>query len=75
MADGKGMSSMLHARAGDKKVNVRKSSLQALESIICLVGDAYNKEDIAVIRTRSQDPALSVRKQVCFPCHIIVILN
>ena len=64
MADGKDMSSMLRSRATDRKVNVRKSSIQALETIICLMKEVFNLEDINVIKERCQDPALSVRKQV-----------
>ncbi len=35
---------MLRRRAGDEKVNVRKAAIQALENIIILESDQYNKE-------------------------------
>ena len=35
---------MLRRRAADEKVNVRKVALQALENIIRLDGDNFNKE-------------------------------
>ena len=44
LADGKGVMSLLRRRAGDEKVNVRKAALQALENIIKLESDGFNKE-------------------------------
>ncbi|XP_077865348.1 condensin-2 complex subunit D3-L-like [Saccoglossus kowalevskii] len=57
------MLSMLRRRAVDVKTGVRKSAIQALESVIRLDMSNISKEDIQVIRTRCQDTALSVRKQ------------
>ena len=44
LGDGKGVMSLLRRRAGDEKVNVRKAALQALENIVKLESDGYNKE-------------------------------
>ncbi|XP_013421009.1 condensin-2 complex subunit D3-like [Lingula anatina] len=44
LADGKGVVSMLRRRACDEKVNVRKAALQALENVVRMEGDAFNKQ-------------------------------
>ncbi|XP_070565322.1 condensin-2 complex subunit D3-L-like isoform X2 [Ptychodera flava] len=54
---------MLRKRAHDEKTGVRKSAIQAIESIIKLDMTNISKEDIQVIRAKCQDAALSVRKQ------------
>ncbi|KAK3583282.1 hypothetical protein CHS0354_011171 [Potamilus streckersoni] len=63
LEDSEGVLSMLRRRCGDEKVNVRKSSLQAIERIIRFEAPNYRKKDLEILRDRCRDPALSVRKQ------------
>ncbi|KAL3841668.1 hypothetical protein ACJMK2_019782 [Sinanodonta woodiana] len=63
LEDSDGVLSMLRRRCGDEKVNVRKSSLQAIERIIRFEAPNYRKKDLEILRDRCRDPALSVRKQ------------
>lgn len=44
MVDGRSVVSTLRRRAGDGKVNVRKAALQALENIVRLDGEAFQKQ-------------------------------
>uniref|UniRef100_A0A803T7G9 Condensin-2 complex subunit D3 n=1 Tax=Anolis carolinensis TaxID=28377 RepID=A0A803T7G9_ANOCA len=54
---------MLRLRAGDEKINVRKSALQVLMSILKYQVTPCTTEDLATLQDRCRDPAVSVRKQ------------
>uniref|UniRef100_A0A803TER8 Non-SMC condensin II complex subunit D3 n=1 Tax=Anolis carolinensis TaxID=28377 RepID=A0A803TER8_ANOCA len=60
---GKEIMGMLRLRAGDEKINVRKSALQVLMSILKYQVTPCTTEDLATLQDRCRDPAVSVRKQ------------
>uniref|UniRef100_H9G4I1 Condensin-2 complex subunit D3 n=1 Tax=Anolis carolinensis TaxID=28377 RepID=H9G4I1_ANOCA len=61
--NGKEIMGMLRLRAGDEKINVRKSALQVLMSILKYQVTPCTTEDLATLQDRCRDPAVSVRKQ------------
>nr|XP_060643339.1 condensin-2 complex subunit D3 [Anolis sagrei ordinatus] len=61
--NGKEIMGMLRLRAGDEKINVRKSALQVLMSILKYQVIPCTTEDLATLQDRCRDPAVSVRKQ------------
>ncbi|XP_042229630.1 condensin-2 complex subunit D3-like isoform X2 [Homarus americanus] len=74
--------SMLHRRALDDKVTVRKSALQVLENLMRLDNEMLTEKNLEVLAEHCRDPALLVRKQIitslstlmnCYPEHETVI--
>nr|XP_045590344.1 condensin-2 complex subunit D3-like [Procambarus clarkii] len=74
--------SMLHRRALDDKVTVRKSALQVLENLMRLDNEMLSDKNLEVLAEHCRDPALLVRKQIitslstlvtCYPQHEAVI--
>ncbi|XP_068094896.1 condensin-2 complex subunit D3 isoform X2 [Hyperolius riggenbachi] len=61
--DGQEMLETLRLRAADGKTTVRKSALQVLMSILKYSLVPCSAEELAILRDRCRDPALSVRKQ------------
>lgn len=56
--------SMLHRRALDDKVTVRKSALQVLENLMRLDNEMLSEKNLEVLAEHCRDPALVVRKQI-----------
>ncbi|XP_068227070.1 condensin-2 complex subunit D3-L-like [Palaemon carinicauda] len=56
--------SMLHRRALDDKVIVRKSALQVLENLMKLDNEMLNDKNLEVLMEHCRDPALLIRKQM-----------
>lgn len=56
--------SMLHRRALDDKVIVRKSALQVLENLMKLDNEMLNDRNLEVLMEHCRDPALLIRKQM-----------
>ncbi|XP_052611229.1 condensin-2 complex subunit D3 isoform X2 [Peromyscus californicus insignis] len=54
---------MLRKRTRDEKINVRKSALQVLVSILKHCDILGMEEDLLILRDHCRDPAISVRKQ------------
>ncbi|KAL6077786.1 hypothetical protein STEG23_026012, partial [Scotinomys teguina] len=54
---------MLRKRTRDEKINVRKSALQVLMSILKHCDILGMEEDLLILRDHCRDPAVSVRKQ------------
>ncbi|XP_036050224.1 condensin-2 complex subunit D3 [Onychomys torridus] len=54
---------MLRKRTRDEKINVRKSALQVLVSILKHCDILSMEEDLLILRDHCRDPAVSVRKQ------------
>lgn len=54
---------MLRKRTRDEKINVRKSALQVLVSILKHCDILGMEEDLLILRDHCRDPAVSVRKQ------------
>ncbi|XP_025088497.1 condensin-2 complex subunit D3-like [Pomacea canaliculata] len=63
LPDRDGVISMLHRRARDEKVHVRKSALLALHKLIVFEAMLFKQEDVEILCERCRDKALSVRKQ------------
>ncbi|ROT83248.1 putative condensin-2 complex subunit D3 [Penaeus vannamei] len=70
--------SMLHRRALDDKVTVRKSALQVLENLMRIDNEMLTDKNIEVLVEHCRDPALIIRKQMvtslttlvlCYPEH------
>ena len=64
---------MVRQRTTDEKVGVRKSAIQALESLMRLNPDVTRKEDVGVVYERCMDPALSVRKQAIVSLTVLLM--
>ncbi|XP_068212187.1 condensin-2 complex subunit D3-L [Palaemon carinicauda] len=58
------MVSMLHRRAVDEKVIVRRSALQVLENLMKLDKELLNVKNVEVLMEHCRDPALLIRKQM-----------
>ncbi|XP_019574391.2 condensin-2 complex subunit D3 isoform X3 [Rhinolophus sinicus] len=54
---------MLRKRIRDEKINVRKSALQVLVSILKHCHVSGMKEELSILQDQCRDPAVSVRKQ------------
>ncbi|XP_070256151.1 condensin-2 complex subunit D3 isoform X1 [Myotis yumanensis] len=54
---------MLRKRIRDEKINVRKSALQVLVSILKHCSISGMKEELSILQEQCRDPAVSVRKQ------------
>lgn len=54
---------MLRKRTKDEKINVRKSALQVLMSILKHCDILSMEEDLLILQDHCRDPAISVRKQ------------
>lgn len=54
---------MLRKRIRDEKINVRKSALQVLVSILKHCSVSGMKEELSILQEQCRDPAVSVRKQ------------
>ncbi|KAL8602928.1 hypothetical protein ACOMHN_057238 [Nucella lapillus] len=63
LPDRQGVVSMLHRRAREEKVFVRKAALHALHKFILFEAPAVRTEDVEVLCERCRDKALLVRKQ------------
>lgn len=62
LSDNNGVLSMLKRRSSDEKVFVRKSALQAFESLVRLLQNDCQM-GVNILEERCRDPSLSVRKQ------------
>ncbi|CAI9738936.1 condensin-2 complex subunit D3-like [Octopus vulgaris] len=62
LSDNYGVLSMLKRRSSDEKVFVRKSALQAFESLVRLLQNDCQM-GVNILEERCRDPSLSVRKQ------------
>ena len=63
LPDNSGVLSMLKRRTSDEKVFVRKSALQAFESLVRIQGDNCQAMAVNILEERCRDPSLTVRKQ------------
>ncbi|XP_042861506.1 condensin-2 complex subunit D3-like [Penaeus japonicus] len=76
--------SMLHRRALDDKVTVRKSALQVLENLMRIDNEMLMDKNLEVLVEHCRDPALIIRKQMvtslttlvlCYPEHSGVMMR